>query len=150
MRLRSWHVLSLPKVECYLPRLSGSDLALQHLGTVVQPEPLGDGRRLGDTTWGVVVDGRLLALSWDWIEILPGVVAMVDPGHVLTNIWFMDSEDCYEEPSRALVSVNTLIHRTPWQATVCAALDEAQSAACAPTVVGRDSYGLDNPLRLAA
>jgi hypothetical protein len=150
MHLRSWHVLSLPKFECYLPPRAGIDLAMGHLGTAVQPEPLADGRRIGDTTWGMLCDGQLMAVSWDWIEILPGAVCMVDPGNVLTNIRFMDSQGCYEEPSQALLSVNVLIHRTPWQATVCAALDNALPSEITPSLVGRSAYALAEGLRRAA
>lgn len=150
MYLRSWHVLSLPIVECYQPRSFDLSSPLRHLGTVVRPEPLDDGRRTGDTTWGADFHGQLMAVSWDWVEILPGVVCMVDPGNVLTNIRFLDSQDCYEEPSQAIVSVNILVYRTPWQSTVCAALDGAVVAPSCPSVIGRRTYATDDRLRRAA
>lgn len=132
MRLKSWQVLSLPRVECYLPKHFSAGLSLRHLGTIVQPEPHEDGRRMGDTVWGTLATGQLMAVSWDWIEILPGVVCMVDPSNVLTNIRFMDGQGCYEEPSHAALSINALIHGTPWQAAVCAALDNSLPKIAAP------------------
>ena len=150
MRLQSWQVLSLPRVECYLPRHIDAALPLRHLGTTLQPEPAEDGRRIGDTVWGTLATGQLLALSWDWIEILPGVVCMVDPSNVLTNIRFMDGKDCYEEPSQAILSVNLLVHRTPWQAAVCAALENASHVDAAPQALTRHPRAFDEGFRSAA
>lgn len=150
MRLQSWQVLSLPRVECYLPRHISAALPLRHLGTKVQPEPTDDGRRMGDTVWGTVAAGKLLAVSWDWIEVLPGVVCMVDPCNVLTNIRFMDGQDCYEEPSQAILSVNAIIHGTPWQAAVCEALDHAVPAVTVPSAIGRQIRDTAQALRRAA
>jgi hypothetical protein len=150
MRLQSWQVLSLPRVECYLPRHFGAAMPLRHLGTIVQPEPLQDGRRMGDTVWGTVATGQLMALSWDWIEILPGVVCMVDPINVLTNIRFMDGQDRYEEPSQAILSVNALIHGTPWHAAVCSALDNSHPVVSVPLAVTRHAHEVEQRLRRAA
>jgi hypothetical protein len=100
--------------------------------------------------WGSNVDGRLLAAGWDWIEILPGVVCLVDPSTVLTNIRFVDALDCYEEPPQAVVKINQLIHRTPWQAIVCAALEEGVSASAASAIVGRQQLTSGTGLRRAA
>lgn len=150
MRLQSWQVLSLPQVECYLPKHVSAALPLRHLGTIVQPEPLEDGRRMGDTVWGTLATGQLMAVSWDWIEILPGVVCMVDPSNVLTNIRFVDGQDRYEEPSQAILSVNMLVHSTPWQAAVCSALDHSHPLASAPLAVTRHARGVDQRLRRAA
>ena len=150
MLLFSWHVLSLPRIECYPPRCFGDGIPFRHLGTSIRPDPLEDGRRLGDTVWGTIVDGRLFAAGWDWIEILPGVVCLVDPSTVLTNIRFVDAQDCYEETPQAVVKLNQLIHRTPWQATVCAALDHATPSVTESSVIGRQNRDLDQALRRAA
>jgi len=150
MRLQSWQVLSLPQVECYLPKHVSAALPLRHLGTIVQPEPLEDGRRMGDTVWGTLATGQLMAVSWDWIEILPGVVCMVDPSNVLTNIRFMDGHDCYEEPSQATLSINALIHSTSWQAAVCAALSNSLPEVVAPRAATRLTREAEQELRRAA
>jgi len=105
---------------------------------------------MGDTVWGTVAAGKLVAVSWDWIEVLPGVVCMVDPCNVLTNIRFMDGQDCYEEPSQAILSVNAMIHSTPWQAAVCAAMDNLLTAAVAPLALTRHAPATDHVLRRAA
>jgi hypothetical protein len=150
MRLKSWQVLSLPRVECYLPKHVSAALPLRHLGTIIQPEPHEDGRRMGDTVWGTLATGQLMAVSWDWIEILPGVVCMVDPSNVLTNIRFMDGQDCYEEPSQAALSINALIHGTPWQDAVCSALDNSLPKVAAPLGPTRHPAVCDQGLRRAA
>ncbi len=140
MRMLSWQVLSLPRVQCYPQMRFEGLLPFFHLGTRVQPEALRDGRRVGDTVWGAMVDGHLAAASWDWIEILPNVVCLVDPSTVLTNIQFLDEQACYEEPEQAMRSINDLIYCTPWQEAVCSALDEAARAVPAALVIGHHTH----------
>jgi hypothetical protein len=122
MRLRSWQVPDLPRVECYLPLHLPMRVRLHHVETHVHPEPLADGRRVGDTVWEEVFDGRRLMVAWDWLEIMPGVVCQLDPANVSTNIRFLNPRGCYEEPAQAMISVNKLVHRTPWQYVVISAL----------------------------
>jgi hypothetical protein len=100
--------------------------------------------------WGTIVGGSLLAAGWDWIEILPGVVCLVDPSTVLTNIRFVDALDCYEEPPQAVVRLNQLIHRTPWQATVCAELGHALPEVAATSAIGLQVRNSGEALRRAA
>jgi hypothetical protein len=95
-------------------------MPLRHLGSTLQPEPLDDGRRTGGTAWGAVHDGRLIALAWDWLEILPGVLCLVDPARVVTNLRFQDARQRDEAPLQAIVSANLIVHRTAWQPTVLA------------------------------
>jgi hypothetical protein len=150
MRLLSWQVLSLPRFECYPQKRFDGLLPFFHLGTRVQPEALGDGRRVGDTVWGAMVDGRLAAASWDWIEILPNVVCLVDPSTVLTNIQFLDDRGCYEEPLQAMRSLNDLIYCTPWQEAVCSALDQSLPEMPSALKIGHHARELDQGLRQAA
>jgi hypothetical protein len=70
----------------------------------------------GNTVWGGRHDGRQVALAWDFIEVMPGVVCMTDPNHIITNIRFVDANDCYEEPLQAIISANRLAHRAHWHA----------------------------------
>ena len=134
MRLLSGQVPSHPRVDCWLPRRLVAVVPLQHLGSTLRPEPLADGRRMGDTAWGALHRGQLIALSWDWLEIVPGAVCVLDPANVLTNIRFLDAQDCYEEPVLAIVSANRLLHSTPWQPMVLSLLG-------APPLVARREAG---------
>lgn len=118
MQMQSWQVASLPRVECYLPRHAEVHLPLRHAGTTVRGTTDGDGRLIGDTVWYDVLDGQLVAVSWDWIEVVPQAVCLLDPNNIVTNLQFMDPHGCYEEPMSAIVSVNRVVHQLPWQLAV--------------------------------
>ena len=128
MRLHSWQVTDLPRVECYLPLHVPLLVRLHHIETQVRPETLDVGRRVGGTLWEELFNGRRLLVAWDWLEIMPGVVCLLDPANVSTNIRFLDARGCYEEPAQAMISVNKLVHRTPWQREVASALKSRQQA----------------------
>lgn len=115
---QAWLVLSLPPVECYLPDDLGGWHVFRHLATQVREQVLEDGLQVGDTVWGTVVDGQQLAVAWDWVEARPGVMCLLDPNSIVTNIRFLDQGDTYQEPLQAIISANRLAHHWPWQSAV--------------------------------
>ena len=123
MGLQSWMIKSWPIIEWKLPIDMGAWPSLVHASTVTRDA--GDGplaRRCGETVWIGVVDGKSIGAAWEWVELRTGVVMISDPNSILTNIRFLDENDAYQEPLRALVSMNRLTHVLPWQATVAATL----------------------------
>lgn len=119
MKIQAWQVSSLPLVECYLsddltPWAGFSHVSTRVRGTVSAT----DQRPMGDTVWAGVQGGREVALAWDWLELLPGVVCLLDPNSITTNARFIDQQDCYEEPLQAIISANRLVHMWPWQRAV--------------------------------
>lgn len=119
MKLHAWQVSSLAPVECYLPPDLSSWSAFSHVSTTVRGALSGDDTRLiGDTVWAGVCAGREVALAWDWVELMPGVVCQLDPNSITTNVRFLDEHDCYQEPLQAIISANRLTHHWPWQAAV--------------------------------
>lgn len=57
-------------------------------------------------------------MAWDWIEIACGVVAMVNPMQVLTNMQLVNTEGAVLADSEAALHFNQFVHRLPWQAEV--------------------------------
>lgn len=116
--------MSLPPVECYLPEDLGGWHVFHHLATNVREHVLEDGLQVGDTVWGTVVDGQQLAVAWDWVEARPGVMCLLDPNSIVTNIRFIDRSDTYQEPLQAIISANRLTHHWPWQSAVADVLSQ--------------------------
>jgi hypothetical protein len=132
---QAWLVMSLPPVECYLPEDLGGWHVFRHLATNVREHVLEDGLQVGDTVWGTVVDGQQLAVAWDWVEARPGVMCLLDPNSIVTNIRFLDRSDTYQEPLQAIISANRLTHHWPWQSAVADVLK--QQTAARPAVSAR-------------
>lgn len=126
---QAWLVLSLPPVECYLPEDLGGWHVFRHVATHVREQVLEDGLQVGDTVWGTVVDGQQLAVAWDWVEARPGVMCLLDPNSIVTNIRFLDRGDTYQEPLQAIISANRLAHHWPWQTAVADVLRQRSGSA---------------------
>jgi hypothetical protein len=71
-----------------------------------------------------VADGlRNAGIAWDWAEIKPGVVVLMDPMALLANIRIMDdSEEGYELEGRA-ATLNRAVRSLAWHKQVRQALD---------------------------
>lgn len=119
MSMMPWMVAALPVVEWYLPEQPRWWPALRHATTRVQPDHEPDGRRRGDTVWLGVLQGRTVGVALEWVEMRPGVVAMVDPNAITTNLRFITRDDAYEDPLRATIAINRIVHELPWQHAVC-------------------------------
>jgi len=92
--------------------------AFKHLATRVTT-----GRSLnepcsGHTIWrGLSRDGNA-GLAWDWIEIANGVVAMVDPMSVSTNLRLVNVNGDLLPATEAALHFNQFVRRLPWQEEV--------------------------------
>lgn len=72
----------------------------------------------GQTIWvgsSTDCDARL---AWDWIEIDRGIVAMVDPMAVLTNMHVVNLEGNILPAVEAALYINQFVRRLPWQEEV--------------------------------
>lgn len=97
-------------------------LQLFHLGTrVVSP---GDSSQpsVGQTVWGARSDNCEAGVAWDWIQIVPGVVAMADPMAVVTNLQLLGPEGEVLTAWEAARHLNEIVHALPWQQEVGRAL----------------------------
>lgn len=131
MSMMPWMVTALPMVEWYLPMQRRKWPALWHATTRVRPATDDSGRRLGDTVWLGVLDGRTVGVAFEWVELRPRVVAMVDPNAISTNLRFLNADDTYQEPLRATVTLNRLVHALPWQHAVCEMIVDERTTALA-------------------
>ncbi|HSI49646.1 MAG TPA: hypothetical protein VLA61_15340 [Ideonella sp.] len=118
-----WSIYLWPTVFCQAN--TQRRLQFVHLGTrITRGGPHGE-RLAGQTMWCERTRKREAGLLWDWAEIQHGVVAMVDPMGVLTNLRLVsDAGDVLSAPESAL-HLSQLVRQLPWQdevwRTVCQA-----------------------------
>jgi hypothetical protein len=93
-----------------------------HLGTHVSARPAADWPRSGQTAWGGRAADSVAGLSWDWIEIADGVIAIADPMTMTTNLRLLGSEGEVLTAHSAAPHLNRIAHQLPWQAEVRHAL----------------------------
>lgn len=90
----------------------------KHLATRVTIARNRQGPCSGHTIWrGRSADGDA-GLAWDWIEIARGVVAMVDPMQVATNLQLLNIHGHVLASSEAALHYNQFVCRLPWQEEV--------------------------------
>lgn len=120
---QAWKAGLLPIVECYLPDDLADWGSFAHALTRVRDYKL-EGVQLqhGETVWEGLVDGRAAAVGWEWAEIRPGVVGLLSPNSIATNLRFMARKSCHVSVTQAIVNANRLIHAWPWQVVVQAVL----------------------------
>ena len=138
MKISPWTVASWPKVEWYLPT---SSRAWPHfdIGGVCLDRASTPGAATGTIAWVAEVNGADVGLAWDWIEVLPSVVAFRDPNGIISNLRFLLDEHHYEPHLAAVRSLVRLTSRLGWQRPVVAALKAARQAA--PVARGRSLSG---------
>jgi hypothetical protein len=54
-------------------------------------------------------------LAWDWVEVTRGVVAMVDPMCVVTNMQLLNRDGEVLPAAEAALHFNQFVRRLPWQ-----------------------------------
>lgn len=87
----------------------------RHLATRVTSFPGASGHCYGQTVWGRFCGNGDAGLAWDWIEIGKGVVAMVDPMRVATNMQLINVDGCPLTAVDAALHINQFVRRLPWQ-----------------------------------
>lgn len=116
---QAWSAGLLPIVECYLPSEVASWGDFTHRSTRVRDYKLeGVPLRHGETVWTGTVNRKLASVGWEWAELRPGVVGLLHPNSIATNLRFLAHKTCRVSMTQAIVDVNRLIHSWPWQSIV--------------------------------
>jgi hypothetical protein len=116
-----WSLTSWPRYEWYMPTQRRSWPEFVHATTVLHPEIQGR----GTTLWVGELRDRKVGLAWDWVEVQAGVVAMVDPNAIMSNLLFLRDQLHCESELGSVVSRTRLVHELPWQRAVVRALRAA-------------------------
>lgn len=73
------------------------------------------GDRLGTATWASEIHGILVALTWEWREVLPRIVALSNPLGVSCNVVLHDEKGVLLSEKTRVLYLNGAISRLPWQ-----------------------------------
>lgn len=103
-----------------------------HLGTHVTARLSADWPRTGQTVWGGRAGESAAGLSWDWIEVCDGIVAIADPMMMITNLRLLGPEGEVLTAHEIAPHLNDIAHRLPWQNEVRQAIDDADRLAQVP------------------
>lgn len=100
----------------------------EHHGTHVFPPDAHTRARAGQTMWvWACADGRI-GVAWDWVQLSHGVVAMLDPMAVLTNLKLLGDDGEVLTSWQAARHLNAIVFALPWQHEVRRALDDGTGA----------------------
>jgi hypothetical protein len=115
-----WSLYSWPTVFCQAnPRRT---LQFVHLGTRVTHSGSGQSPPSGHTVWGECSLNQDAGLAWDWVQICDGVVAMVDPMCVVTNLRLVGEQGQVLTSREAALYLGRLVRQLPWQDEVLSVL----------------------------
>lgn len=116
-----WTLRAWPPVLCQAGRTPA--LRFHHLATLVLNAGEHDQPRTGQTLWGSAgTGGEEAGVAWDWVQLMPGVVAMADPMSVVTNLRLVGPEGEVLTAWEAARHLNDIVHMLPWQQEVNQAL----------------------------
>ena len=90
----------------------------KHLATRVTSARDRFGPCQGHTVWGRFSGDGDAGIAWDWVEVGCGVVAMVDPMRVLTNMQLLSGDGHILPATEAALHFNQFVRRLPWQEEV--------------------------------
>ncbi|HEU4459497.1 MAG TPA: hypothetical protein VFR90_10275 [Methylibium sp.] len=110
----------------------GRDLPLHfvHLGTHVSSRLSPEWPSMGQTVWGGRAGDAAAGISWDWIEVAEGIVAIADPMMMTSNLRLIGSEGEVLTAHEAAPHLNRFVRSLPWQAEIWRMLElERQSGA---------------------
>lgn len=137
MGLQSWMIKSWPIIDWFPPPPDEGWPSFLHMGTHIYQDRCGSRPCVGSTVWVGAVGGSYAGLAWDWVELRPGVLLLADPNSIVTNLQVTDARRLLLGPLESNVSLNTVLHRLPWQEWVCSRVASARE--------GRRPDGLPNP-----
>ena len=86
----AWIVCAWPPILWQASR--APQLHLTHLGTRVLNFGDESSPCTGQTLWGDESEDHSAGVAWDWVRLMPGVVAMSDPLGLVTNLKLLDDQ----------------------------------------------------------
>lgn len=122
--MAAWTIKAWPPVSSQQAAFCAA--SYRHVGTEVQDPRAKPGHRAGQTIWASRTEPPV-AIAWDWAEICPFVVVLSDPMAILTNARIEAPPHRTLDNGDAVVAVNTVVHRLPWQRFVRRRLSELRA-----------------------
>ena len=105
-------------------------LRLQHLGTQVTSPGDALSCTLGQTFWAWHGQEGDVGMAWDWVQLMPGVVALADPMAVVSNLRLVGEAGAVLTALESARHFNCVVRALPWQGEV----ERALSAPACPSL----------------
>jgi hypothetical protein len=142
MTVRSWMVKSWPQVRLQVTDDFRGMPEFQHISTLWREDPAGPEGRVGETVWAARLGNQdVVGLAWEWVEVRPGLVALLDPNAMISNAKLVGEDGRELDELRSIIAVNVVSHAVPWQAR---ALDVIGGRAVADRAAdGADAAAVD-------
>ena len=109
----AWIVYAWPRVLCEAAK--APHLHFEHLSTQVLEKGDAHHAACGQTLWMGNDGERQAGVAWDWISLPAGLVAMVDPMSLVTNLQFLSVAGDVLAPHESVRQLNKIVHMLPWQ-----------------------------------
>ncbi len=109
----AWIVYAWPRVLCETQHVPSLQLA--HLSTQVLVAGDAENPAMGQTLWQGAEGCAIAGVAWDWVSLPPGLVAMVDPMALITNLQFVNRAGEVLAPLESARQLNEIVHALPWQ-----------------------------------
>jgi hypothetical protein len=130
MKIRSWMVRGWPTVTWQAPEDISAFPAFNHMSTEIRAEPGPLGHTTGDTVWATDLGAQgMLAIAWEWTEVMPGVLVISDPNGLISNARFVTDDGQEQDELVATLTSNLIIHNTAWQTVVMSQLRKGDALA---------------------
>lgn len=117
----AWIVYAWPRVFCQAQR--ARRLRLCHQSTRVLVLGYGAKPSMGQTLWSASSDEGEAGVAWDWVQLPVGLVAMVDPLALVSNLQFVNREGQVLPSMESVRHLNAMVHSLPWQNEVQRAIE---------------------------
>lgn len=115
--VRPWAVASWPKVEYYLPNERKQWPRFVE-GGVALNSPQEQTLAAGSCVWVSNIADQAVGIAWDWCEVRRGVVCLLDPNRIITNLKFVQDDDHLASSAAACVAATRLVRSLRWQESV--------------------------------
>ncbi|WP_143074002.1 hypothetical protein [Roseateles sp. YR242] len=93
-----------------------------HLSTRVLVAGDDEQPAMGQTLWSGESELGAAGVAWDWVCMPYGMVSMVDPMALVTNLQFLNRAGEVLAPLESAIQLNGIVHTLPWQQRVQEAL----------------------------
>lgn len=70
---------------------------------------------MGQTLWHGYEGRGIAGVAWDWVSLPRGLVAMVDPMGLISNLQFVNGAGEVLAPLESARQLNEIVHALPWQ-----------------------------------
>ncbi len=108
----AWPTLDWPARNVHQLRLLHLDTRLERSNRRAGPAAAASGRAV----WGSISADGWIGLSWQWVRIDLGVVALLDPMDIRSNLRFLGAAgEPLDATARCLLN-NRIVAALPWQA----------------------------------